>query len=78
LSTAGRWNEAWKRRFFVLVDKELFYFEDDKQAKRKGSIDLAAASELRVGATSYVDGEGVTDALPGVGLAWGSAALYMD
>ena len=45
--SAGKWNADWKRRFFVLAKKELVYYEDERQAKRKGAIDLANATELR-------------------------------
>jgi len=45
---AGKWNASWKRRFFVLVDSDFIYYEDAKQAKRKGSIDISTVTELKV------------------------------
>ena len=49
---AGKWNAEWRKRYFVLADQELIYYADEKQQKRKGSIDLASAIDIKVGCGS--------------------------
>lgn len=35
----------------MLVDSDFIYYEDAKQAKRKGSIDISTVTELKVSST---------------------------
>ena len=44
LSKKGEGNTAFKNRWFVLTQKTLTYFENEKATKEKGSIDLTCAT----------------------------------
>jgi hypothetical protein len=39
----------FKARYFVLFDRELRYFEDEKQATLKGSIELTPDTKVELG-----------------------------
>lgn len=41
MSTLSRRN--WKRRWFVLRESKLMYFENDSEEKLKGTIDIRRA-----------------------------------
>jgi hypothetical protein len=53
LGHAARWNQEWKRRFFVLSGGDLDFFADEEQTKLKGSIDLTKATNVQVFNTCF-------------------------
>ncbi|KAL7718382.1 PH domain-containing protein [Entamoeba marina] len=42
----GKW-KSWKRRFFVLKDRKLWYFENEKSTTAKGWIDLPPGTDVK-------------------------------
>jgi hypothetical protein len=39
--------DAWKKRFFLLSEKQVRYYSDEKQGKLCGTFDLARVREVR-------------------------------
>jgi hypothetical protein len=48
LGSRGKWNQEWKRRYFVLSGSDLDFFSDETLSKQKGSIDLLKATDVKV------------------------------